>query len=378
MPAARCARAVVFAALLLSAQATIPALAQNTERQRFTAGAWTGAAYYTQAGDAFVQCSVSRPYDDGSILIVIRGASQFWLRIGNAAWRLTPGAKYPVRLHVDSNRSGEWTASVPPDPARTDNMSRFVDIALGNADTSIAVLQGGNRLILTAASETLEFSLAGSRAALAQLQECYQRNTAVAAATPPQNGTRPGSSANNPFTPGAGAPPRTGAPPPEDKFILERPSLQPATLRSVFKALGHDDSSVSVELTDPKSSIGWASYFYSLGPASGLYWEENSAGRKTEEIAAKVVRRLQDSCTGQFVSSIDTAEGVRDGEIRTGRTTCRRPNRNQALFFSIIDFGTRASVFLTVADEASRDAAESLDRKLREAWTQTMALYQDG
>lgn len=103
-------------------------------------------------------------------------ASDFWIYLNNETWKLRPSAKYEVTYHVDAlaKRSGTITVASPTSAV----------LHLPSEADVFAQLQSGRLLQITTPAETLSFRLDGTKAALAALSECVDRNREPGAAEP--------------------------------------------------------------------------------------------------------------------------------------------------------------------------------------------------
>ena len=140
--------------------------AQTNETQTIWSGKvgnWYLGAH--ERGGAFSHCSAVASYHGGHYVALSVGQSFAWsLGLSNGNWRLSPGARYPVRLSVDGGRRHDFDAL-----ARGD---RIVEIHLPDDLVLFRQFKLGEVLVVESQRETFRFNLTDSAKVLEYLNEC--------------------------------------------------------------------------------------------------------------------------------------------------------------------------------------------------------------
>lgn len=139
-----------------------------------TAG-WTGGAQIQEG--RFLNCSVSRRYDNGLTLIVgMNGRYDINLGLLNPQWTLAEGAETRARVQVD----GAFDKTYPAVPAGPQVMVT----AVGQDEALFERLRRGSRLTVTIDQDSHQFALTGTAASLGAVRACVDRARQLAGQPP--------------------------------------------------------------------------------------------------------------------------------------------------------------------------------------------------
>jgi hypothetical protein len=356
-----------------------PAQAQQTSnRQDFSAGAWIGFAQF--ADERFVRCLVGQELPGGRFIGFYRSADRLGIRLGDRGWALTPGASYPVELRVDGGTPRPFTAYVTSgsDPPT-------VDMAIGDPRAAIATLQSARTLSVVAASQTLQFPLNGSRAALEKMEACFERNTQPAAAArsanpfeAPRASAPAAGNSRNPFeangvgraAPGP-SPPPTVADGSLRGYRVAQVSLDPDLLRRSLVDMGYAAAQVRVAPPRAGTDEDWAHFIYETPDGRGAFVEIDSrdASRQPAMIAGALLARVRSTCRGQVYTGAEGTSTIGRIDLRYGEIGCQAREHNTSLFYNIYDLGNVSILFVTAGIDRTREAAARLDAKIRRQWS---------
>jgi hypothetical protein len=162
--------------------------AAEAKTQEFEAGSWFGAAQYNDASGAFELCYISGEYQSRiSVFFQIDYDGGFHIAFEHPDWRLKVGEAYPVMLEVDSALSESYRAVAYTETG--------VDIGFETAGGLLDILRYGQEMRVRTERDSFTFLLTGTKAALTQLQDCYDRNGRMKTAANPAAG----GDSSNPF-----------------------------------------------------------------------------------------------------------------------------------------------------------------------------------
>ena len=167
------------AVLAVSAQAQIPGSMKDVE-------GWKVAAFERKDGGGFSHCSMFAHYRSG-IWIYFTVFNNYTWNIGwsSETWRLTPGQQVDVVLSIDG--AGPYTVTA------TARSAIYASAVLPGSGGLFDIVRRGNRMTVTAQSNTYNFNLTGTYAALTETANCvaaYGRGTQPA--PPPIMGAQRG------------------------------------------------------------------------------------------------------------------------------------------------------------------------------------------
>ncbi len=152
----------------------------------FTVGNWSAGAYSAPGSMQFDHCAGETPYQNGVTLgFAVTRDYQWSMAFYDPAWRLTPGASYPLSFTIDYSQPGSATAIAFSVNA--------VDVPLAPDLALFKRFMEGNRLRVVAASESFVFDLTDTAQLLPDLLNCVKSYAGAAPPTsnPFQSYTRP-------------------------------------------------------------------------------------------------------------------------------------------------------------------------------------------
>jgi hypothetical protein len=162
--------------------------AAEAKTQEFEAGSWFGAAQYNDASGVFELCYISGEYQSRiSVFFQIDYDGQFHIAFEHPDWHLTVGEAYPVLVEVDSALAESYRAVAYAETG--------VDIGFETAGELLDILRYGQEMHVRTERDSFTFLLTGTKAALKQLQDCYDRNGRMQTAANPSAG----GDSSNPF-----------------------------------------------------------------------------------------------------------------------------------------------------------------------------------
>jgi hypothetical protein len=167
-------RKLVLAAAFCAAALASAANATEIPGSQFTAGNWAGAGYTNNRGE-FSHCAISVRYPDrGGMYGVLFAATRddFRMSITRTSWQMPVGAEYPIDITVDGQLFR------PTGIARVIAPYQVV-IQLRTDVSTFQAMMRGNWLAVPQLE--VQFSLAGSSAALANMLRCWATYSGYAA-----------------------------------------------------------------------------------------------------------------------------------------------------------------------------------------------------
>jgi hypothetical protein len=131
-------------------------------------GAWDVVVGTDDASGRFAQCLALVSYRNGINLIFSIDASFRWTMVlQNSAWRLSPGATYPINYWIDNGPTIPANAAVlDPD---------MVGVPLHDSTALFDLFKRGRNLTIQAAGSQFDFGLKDSSRALQSTLECTNR-----------------------------------------------------------------------------------------------------------------------------------------------------------------------------------------------------------
>lgn len=186
-----------FAALQASAQETPPAGTRPQAPPEFTidAGGWKGGAFGNPDNQQFGYCGISKPYDNGLVLIFqINPAGNLNVGVLKQGWGLAEGEKGPARIVVDDKFDQTFEAV----PGSAD----IYIIPTGQNAALFDAIGRGNNATITIPKGEFAFPLRGTMAGLTALRNCIEKARDVFAGGQPAGAGGTGGAA------GAGAGPQ--------------------------------------------------------------------------------------------------------------------------------------------------------------------------
>jgi hypothetical protein len=322
--------------------------AAEAKTQQFDAGSWFGAAQYSDASGAFELCYISGEYQSRiSVFFQIDHDGGFHIAFEHPDWHLTVGEAYPVLLEVDHALSESYSAVAYTETG--------VDIGFKTVGELLDILRYGEEMRVRTPRDSFTFMLTGTKSALTNLQDCYDRNggTATAATTPLDGGD-----ISNPF----------GEPLSKEASSRTAPSADNATFRrnavAVFEEIFADKQLSRFKLLNgaevPKwlrdSELAWVtgSTYGSLRADIGAVTPADTSSY----IAADDMK----NCKGEVASATVNSE-LRNGHVvRRVAVSCVEDTRTVYTYYSIYQTeapaGTWIVSHLTMKDRSGAKAAD--------------------
>jgi hypothetical protein len=332
----------VLAALLLS-----PGLGAADARlaERFTSGPWKGAAYLDAETGEFSHCAVYATYEGDQVLVLLRTEDGFSVGVADPAWRLEPGARYEFLMGIDARWARTVSGHVPGE--------QVVRVDFGDDPETVQAFREGESLTVVARMGVFRFALAGTEAALADLEGCYARRrqgTAVDLARAPAS--------PSPEEASAGQARAERLP---DRLSEPRLSLADFHELARLAALGSGESGV------PYGALGFAHYYFLLPErALALYWEEDASHSDADAILRRALGLWASECQARVETGTIAREERERARIRQGFVRCEQSEVAGYVAVTVVDFGTVAQVLAVAVEVEAREVADGIARRFYE------------
>ncbi len=298
------------------------AVAQILPESEFTVAGWSGGA--VMRDERFSYCTVGRPVESGTTLIVVRGDWGYSLGLSDPSWALDEiGTQYPVTMRVDDVWTGVVAAQVIDGTA--------VEIPLGYDPDWAEAVRLGDGLLIETAQTALRYTLVHMADALAALDRCFANHS-----EPEQQ---------NPFASGVGDPPATrhggglGPAPgseagPDAAFLLAR-SPQPVFDRvEIARHLIDAGFVASHVLQDEEigaSPFPWANVVWSLGDLMGFFLQVDDLALPVGQYSRLFLGEMATVCVNRTALVLGNVRNLPQAAVQDGVLSCEA----DALIFTL-------------------------------------------
>ena len=131
----------------------------------FVDGRWSGGIETLPNTPVFMECSASTTFIDGTTLTLAERRGENWyLRLSNPDWRLTPSRQYPMVALVDFYPLLRVDAEA--------KSQRLLEIAILDHNTLLRFIENGHTIELTSDRFKETYDLEGSAKVIERVRNC--------------------------------------------------------------------------------------------------------------------------------------------------------------------------------------------------------------
>jgi hypothetical protein len=319
----------------------------EAKTQEFEAGSWFGAAQYNDDSGAFELCYISGEYQSRiSVFFQIDYDGEFHIAFEHPDWKLTVGEAYPVLLEVDEALSESYRAVAYTETG--------VDIGFETVGELLDILRYGKEMHIRTERDNFTFLLTGTKAALKQLEDCYDRNGRMQTAANPSAG----GDASNPFGEPLGKEASSSPAAPADNASFRRNAV------AVFEQIFADKQLSRFKLLHGADIPNWlqdTDLVWKTGSTYGSLRADLGAVTPAEA-SSYIAADDAKNCKGDVASATVNATLKNGKVVRRVAVSCIEEDRAVYTYYSIYQTeapaGTWIISHLTMKDRAGAKAAD--------------------